>query len=260
MELLKGNYRTGVRLGLISEKNYAPLTDSLGRLSRGELSDAEVDVARARFYAAELAEAIRVFGAFNADTDANLFFRPGLVDFKRFAEQLGRVAGFYSNLYSKLSAQPFEDNLWKEFFDHCADKSAGLTWSELTTAHRECSNRFTRILEAHFNNTPMRGIPNFADRDLGLTIKSYPTTSVLVGRGYSEAKAAMKRYDEECSAKFGFNFFLSDSEDVKFGYWGGEQDLAAIEARLPKDRDEKKPPLLAARNGELARGFGSFSR
>jgi len=237
IELIKSNYRTGVRLGLISEKNYAPLLESLGRLTRGELANSASDVARARFYAGELQETIRVFGAFNADTDDNLFFRPGLVDFARFAEQLGRVATFYSAI-SSLSG---EDLLWQDFFNSCTHKSSGLTWSELVSNHFECGRGFTRILDAHFSVAQR---PNFADRFTGLSIKSFPTTAVVDGQGRQEVMEALKKYAEARDPKFGRGFYLSDSDDVKFAYWGPEQDLRRIDVSLPKASDEKSRRFL----------------
>ncbi len=70
LELLKKNYRTGVRLGLISEKNYEPLFSALKRLSEGSSVEPAADLVDAKFYADELKETIRVFGAFNAEPDA----------------------------------------------------------------------------------------------------------------------------------------------------------------------------------------------
>lgn len=232
LELIKNNYRVGVRLGLISERNYAPLALSLGRLASGEFSTAAEDIARAKFYAEELKETIRVFGAFNATTDANLFFRPGLVDFGRFGEQMGRMAQFYS----AISATPADDVLWQGFFKACGENTTGMLWSEITENNRECSRQFTRLLDAYMKNPAKL---NFSERNVGSTIKSYPTTAVLVGPGADEALAGLKKYGESRDPKFGFQFFLSDSETVRFGYWGGEDELKIIDGRLPKITDEK---------------------
>jgi hypothetical protein len=237
LELLKKNYRTGVRLGLISEKNYEPLFSALKRLSEGGSVEPAADLVEAKFYADELKETIRVFGAFNAETDANLFFRAGLVDFSRFAEQMGRMAQFYSGPSNSSS----DDVLWEDFFRTCGDTN-GQLWSEIGISNRDCHGRFNGIVES-FLKSPLR--PNFGDRNAGLTIKSFPTTSVLVDEGATEALAALKKYGEVRDSKFGAKFFLKDAESVKFGYWGDPESLSAIEARLPKASDEKSRRFLS---------------
>ncbi len=237
LELLKSNYRTGVKLGLISERNYAPLMHSLGRLASGELSRAEEDLARAKFYADELKETIRVFGSFNASTDANLFFRPGLVNFARFAEQLGRMAQFYSARTSTAA----DDALWEAFFGAC-ESTPGQLWTEIQSLNRECSKSFTRLLEAFLRSGTAA---NFADLKVGSVIASYPTTAVLTGPAAQQALTAIYDYDKARDPKFGFKFFLKDPDAVKFGYWGEAFALRSIEAKLPKDKDEKSRRFLA---------------
>jgi hypothetical protein len=237
VELVKRNYQTGVRLGLISESNYAPLYKALGRLAAGETSTAAEDLATAKFYAGELKETIRVFGAFDAKTDANLFFRPGIVDFTVFGRQLGRMAQFYSS----LSATPADDVQWEDFFKACED-TAGLLWGEIKSARPECGRRLDDLVRM-FLKAPNRA--NFSERYAGLSIKTFPTTAVLTGQGADEALEAMRKYAAARDSQFGFKFYLSDSESVRFGYWGDPAALAQIDANLPKATDEKSRRFLA---------------
>lgn len=238
LELVKRNYNVGTRLGLISETNYAPLMNALKRISAGDLSSAAEDVARAKFYAAELKETIRVFGSFNAKTDANLFFRPGLVDFTRFGEQVGRMAQFYS----ALSSGSAEDLQWEEFFKNCAETTGGMLWSEIAASKPECPARLNGMIK---NFLGPGAKPNFSDRFAGLQLKSYPTTSVIVGEGIEEVLRGMKNYATERSSDFGFRFYLSNPENIKFGYWGDDETLARINLALPKDTDEKSRRFMA---------------
>lgn len=232
IDLLRRNYQTGVRLGLISPSNYAPLYESLGRLTRGDYSRAQQDLKVSRFYLSELKETIRVFGAFDAQTDNNLFFRPGVVDFGIFAEQIGRVASFLSasNAGAAVAKQ------WRDFFSQCATISYGRTWDEITTLNPECATQYYRVIATYFSG-PID--TNFATYTAGKVIPSFPTTAVLTGSAYKDAKAAMTEYRLKMDGNFGAGFKLSNPEDLKFGFWGAPDTLTKIESQLPKWSDEK---------------------
>lgn len=249
IEYLKSNYATGKRLGLINEAGFEPLKLALESLSRGDAIAIKNQLPAAIFYAAELREAIRVFGNFDAETDHNLFFRPGLIDFEQLGQQLGRVATFFS----ATEASHDELKLWEEFFSLCTGSAAGLTWSELNGTQRDCGKKLNRLIETHLASKPST---NFTQRNAGLAIESYPATSIITGQSYSKTLDWLSRYgthnagepesESGRSAEFGKNFSLVDpNNDVKFGYWGDERKLRSIEARLPKSMDEKSRRFMA---------------
>ena len=68
-----------------------------------------------------------------------------------------------------------------------------------------------------------------------------------LGKGVAEAKAAFAKYAEARDKNFGFGFFLSDPEDVRFGYWGGLEAGAGVEpapAETAVDEDDVIDELL----------------
>lgn len=237
MELIKRNFRTGLRLGLISEKNYAPLIEAVTRITQNQSSALMSDLVLAKFYSSELYQAVSVFGSFDAQTDDNLFFRPGVVDFERFAEQIGKVATFYST----VSASASEQGLWRDLISECATKSQGLTWNELVSANPDCGERLGGVISAHFSAEPSE---SFVNKTVGTVIPSFPTTSVLVGTANDEARTAMQNYRIKMQSNFGLSFKLTNTDEVKFGYWGNESDLRKIDYNLPKTTDEKSRRFL----------------
>lgn len=226
-ETLRSNIMTAINLGLISRGNWAPLMQALGQPGSDD------QIPRIQFYAGELVGAIQALGKFEAETDANLFFRPGVIDFPRLAYQLGRVATFYSG--NHVSAQ--ENSLWQQFLSECADQTRGRTWKEIAEEFPQCTNLFNQILSEHFNSKQSKA--NFSQSMIGNHIKSFPTTAVLVGTAHREAKESLNAYHERRDPQFGLNFFLSNPTDLRFGYWGTDSDLQTIDANLPKNIDEK---------------------
>jgi hypothetical protein len=231
LELIKSNYKTGVNLGFISETNFAPLFKALSRLSSGEMATAAEDLATAKFYVDELRETIRVFGSFDAKTDANLFFRPGLVDFSRFGEQMGRMAQFYS----AQGLDSADDSAWESFFEKC-EGTNGMTWPEIASSVPHCVRRFQILVQTY---VAKKVTENFSNRNAGEIIMSLPTTAVITGSDVQNVASAFKNYASERNASFGSKFFLDDPENLKFGYFGPPEILAKISENLPKGTDEK---------------------
>jgi hypothetical protein len=235
--LLKRNYATGVKLGLLSQTSYAPLFTAIQNL-RNDTSDSKAfarDLAVAKFYASELYSSISVFGAFNAQTDDNLFFRPGIVDFDRTAVQFGRVADFYS----MLTAKPLEKNQWNGFIGHCARNSLGKQWVQIVASHPECAQRLNQLIKAHFADGNSN--KNFADNNIGVTIPSFPATSVLIGSAHDDATKAEAAYRQSLDPNFGKSFALSNPNDLRYGYWGREDLLALIAGHLdPSDEKSRR--------------------
>lgn len=232
LDAVKSNFRTGLRLGLISETNYAPLLGALTRVTQGKSADLIEDAKTIQFYASELYKTLSVFGAFDAQTDDNLFFRPGIVDFAKLAGQVGRIATFYST----LNASENEKSLWRDLMSTCGSKSNGLTWAELAQVNGSCAPALRRLIEAHF--TAQRG-ESFVEHVAGQSITSYPTTSILTGEANVYARGMLEEYGRARRSDFGRAFQIQNPDDVRFGYWGEPADLAKIEANLPKTSDEK---------------------
>ncbi len=194
----------------------------------------ERDLPRATFLISELRETARVFGKFNAETDDNLFFRPGIVNFEKAAELFGRISGFYSAEGSRPLAEA-----WSELLKTCSADSEGKLWQEIVTKNPECSTQFQAMFKSYF----MSNASNFKaeDRIIGRRFEVYPSTSVLVDSAVTDFKRAKANYRSSMDAHFGKNFKISNPEDVRFGYWGKTDRLRAIQSKLdPSDEKARR--------------------
>lgn len=227
-EYLKTTYNIGKQLGLINESGFEPLKRALEKLATGDVRPLQL----ALNYTVELRDSIRKFGTFDP-RDANIFFRPGLIDFEQLARQLGRMATFYT------ATEPSRDEikLWDDFFLTCAASGADLTWPELIGANRECGKTFNRLVEMHLAGKQNW---NFGDRNIGLRIDTYLATAVIAGASIERTMKWLQAYAISATEDFGAKFSLVDpDQDLLFGYWGEPANLRAIRDHLPSDKDEK---------------------
>lgn len=245
-ELVLKNIQLATKLGFIDPVSYQPLLGALAGLPTATAaSQIEKHLLTIQFYGRELYNTLRVFGKFDAKSDDNLFFRPGIVNFDILAKQFGRIAQFYT----AENKTPGVQILWMEFFKQCSKPSENKVWSDLRQSHPVCAQTFYELVKTHFQSEPQK---TFESRPIGASIASYPTTSVLsrtpVVRGasvpknlptsYDQADAALKDYATSMTTDFGTRFIIADPDTVRFGYWGRKAGLAEIEKNLPRD-DEK---------------------
>ncbi|MGE4132201.1 MAG: hypothetical protein AB7F86_11225 [Bdellovibrionales bacterium] len=90
-------------------------------------------------------------------------------------------------------------------------------------------------------------LPQEEDRDIGSGIPVLPATAVLQGSAAAEYCIAFDEYLSSCDSKFGERFQISNTEDIRFGYWGRKQDLTRIEANV--DRRTEKSRRFTALGG-----------
>lgn len=226
---------SALKIGLLNAKTVGGIQASLETAMKASSADEmNLEIRRARFLVTEVLESVRVFGEFDAATDANLFFRPGVVDFDVLAVQAGRIGQFYSG----RAANSGEDTLWENLLNRCAAQSAGQQWPQISAG---CHERFDRLVNGHFTRQ-VEG--NFGAELVGQTIKSFPTTAVISGRGADDIAGAFKMYAESLNPQFGLNFRLANGRDVAFGYWGDEDLLARVKTALPAG-DEKTERFLS---------------
>ncbi len=197
----------------------------------------ESDLPRANFLMSQLIETARVFGKFNAETDDNLFFRPGIVNFEKAAELFGRISGFYSAEGSRPLAEA-----WSELLKTCSADSEGKLWQEIVAQNPQCSTQFQAMFKSYF----MSNASNFKaeERIVGRRFEIYPSTSVLVDSAVADFKKAKAMYRSSMDPHFGKNFRFSNPEDIRFGYWGKTERLKEIQSKLDPS-DEKARRFLA---------------
>lgn len=189
------------------------------------------DEKKSKFYLQQLKESVDLFGKFDAMKDANLFFRPGLIDFEKATASLGRWASFYALPVREESIM----KSWSAFIESCSVGSENKTWNEILKEKPQCEGLFQMVFTSYFNQEPQ---VRFEDRQIGNPIPVYPSTAVLVGESARQVEKAFIDYEEKLSPRFGEKFRAKNPEEVLFGYWGNPASLQNIKSKLDKN-DEK---------------------
>ncbi len=234
LPLIQRNLATGEKLNLLNMESFARLSQAVAIVQNAQnLSAATGALKAARFYASELYKTYEVFGKFNAETDHNLFFRAGIVNFDGLAQQAGRIAAFYAH------ATP-QNKKWQEIHATCSADLKNKTWGELVATHPVCQTLLEQAMETFFRTSS----DDFSQLQIGQNIASFPITSVLGGSAYQDAKVGMENYHKELNPEFGKTFQLRNDKDVHFGYWGSNAALEKIAQNLDT-RDAKSQRFLA---------------
>lgn len=225
---IEGSLAAAAYTGVINLATLQPLQQAMQEASTApDEATRLAAMKRAQFLSYQIYQAAALLGKFNAEGDANLFFRPGVVDFAGLAAKLGRIGSFYAGreLGAVRTAQ------LKKVLSTCMPLARGKTWGELSQLHPSCSTDFKTLLAGYHS----AGLPKLADsRELdrvGAYLPTFPTTSVLRGSAYAAAKAALALYPQALDTEFGKNFAVNGDE-VRFGYWGPQQALDRIAQNL----------------------------
>ena len=203
-------------------------------LSQGEYK-------KINFYTEELNRALKTIGAFDAESDPSIFFRDGIVDFKKLGLGLGQIATFISGQKANVATQ----EAFNKFTLTCEPLHQKLTWAKLTEQNPHCQELLNKNYQAFLNQKLSAG-DNVALRPLGQHITSLPTTSVLVGSAYQQARLAYKSYHKNLDRGVAERFVLSNTSELKFGYWGPDQLLQTISRNLKSNHqnDEKSSRFM----------------
>ena len=214
------------------------------------------------FHKAQLAEAVAVFGSFDAKNDKNLFYRNGIVDFKFLGILFGRVADFYAGYGNTKTNESL-----RTFLNACSDNSVNKDWKELVTTQPECMGLFNDALDSYYKK-PTKMVPRRTGRGyrkvtldrvfpnkmifekVGSGINAYPTTAVVHGSGALRYK---KQLDQFMSNKgIGVpDFNLDFDTELDYGYWGDNQKLDDIHSNLQSmfPNDLKSSKFRALKDG-----------
>jgi len=143
-------------------------------------------------------------------SEADVFFRPGLVNFPAFVEIIGHVADFYAGV-------GVEPTAFKDFFKYCASGTTNQLWTELSsksTPGATCGDRFSQMVRTWKATNNGKQSTRLSDSP-GKGVESIMITSVVED---TEAINRLKKYEisyqSDGKRRLDFNF-----ADVKFGYW-----------------------------------------
>lgn len=180
------------------------------------------------FYLEEIQRAFRTMGSFNAEGDASLFFRDGVVNFERLGFAVGRVATFLSSKASDTATR----NALRAFVTTCERLHEGKAWSELVKAAPSCGQLLEASLDSFFSQGLNWNEVNAALQMAGSKIPTLPTTAVLVGSAHRSARDAYQAYHRDLDRSVAERFAITDRNDVKLGYWGPAPVLDRIARNL----------------------------
>ena len=176
-----------------------------------------------KFRASEAQKAVQQFGKFDAST-ADIFFRPGLVNFRAVGTLIGHIADFYAG-YS-----PHVAPLWAGLFKECVDTSVGkLPWEVLQGS---CSQRFKEMVDLYMAHVSELSVHR-VDEAVGSHLHVLAATAVLVN-GQDRLNAAWERYREGKS----LDLQLS-ADDFKIGYASTAAVLAKAASVASTQQDLK---------------------
>lgn len=236
--VLQAAFKRGVELGVLNEKTLAPLVSALKDFEKlpPQSPDPTADPARdprmlimnrIYFFANEIYQSFILLGKFNAESDQNLFFRSGLIDFAALGHSFGRAANFYAE---REMPSAVRDDL-RKFTALCAPLAKGKTWSELRSINPSCEQNFKSVLASYRALQLPAGAASREHDKIGSVIPTFPTTAVLTGKAAQTASMSLALYPMAMDPNFGQKFKI-DGSDVAFGYWGRKKDLTRIAKNL----------------------------
>ena len=186
----------------------------------------------------QIQHAFNNFGKFNTLTDKTLFFRPGLISFEKVADLFGRMGNFYAGFSLGLDNQvkASVDGLMTNFLRYCSQDSKGKSWQEIAAAKPQCRMMLGKAVldyREEFKNqiNAKVKLPLRITNNIGSSLATFPTTSIIVGKGVDAYKTAYKEYNKTFDPTFGDRFKVKPAQ-YRFGYWGNESELNIIKQNL----------------------------
>lgn len=177
----------------------------------------------ARFRKAVL-ESLEVFGKFNATTDRDIFFRPGLIDFKYFALLIGQIGDFYAG-----NTPNEHQTKLMSFLNNCSKKGYGRHFADLSA---NCQNEFAQLVDQYLS-TPWSQYRNQRIFDpLGLGLSSFATTSIIKGEAKEKFTQMMSAYNSANQSIDYSTYSINFDKDIAYGYWGQQSQLKKIQTGL----------------------------
>jgi hypothetical protein len=232
---IENSVQFAIEMGLLNEEIFDPLSIAMNeaRTNSSDPIKAALAMTKLKFLAGEALDAMMLLGAFNAETDANLFFRSGIVNFRRIARTFGKVANFYA----ARGMSTAEQQDLKYHLATCAKSTRGLTWDLIRKKRPFCDEEFKSLIAKYESSSVARTFQSREFDKVGDSIASFPTTSILRLSSADKALSALNSYMTSMNPAFGslFTSFTSNDkskEEVRFGYWGQLRDLNEIEKNL----------------------------
>jgi len=216
-------------VGEIQQALEAVVTsDDVADLIDDELVGLVLGSPNPEFHIPDLAEAIQEMAAFHPQ-EIEVFLRPGLIDFAKLADKIGRIANFYAGYGAKgPGTAPYDIAGMNEFLDECTHP--GAMWSEIATmpaGDSTCGEVFAGLVteyRAVLAADEDSGDPQIPKRQEEAVGKHFPTlvsTAVLSGTAAQTWDRARADY---LAGNPEIDFEIDFTNEVSFGYIGDEDD------------------------------------
>lgn len=172
-----------------------------------------------------LKQTLTVLGSFDA-RDEQLFVRNGAIDFRALALRFGALGDYFAQRGASKSASKAH----AVFMETCLPVSVGNSWPEIVKAEPRCQELLANSVTSYFDAYEFS--PNSRVHDpIGKYAMSLVTTSVVSGSSATKFRAKRNEYLKSLASGVGKDVQVSPT-DLRFGYWGREQDLKQVEAEL----------------------------
>lgn len=171
------------------------------------------------YHARDIIDSVANAASFDA-SDPTIFVRPGVLSFAGVALSVGRVGSFYAGY------EPVDGAAMERFLGACATPSRGMTWAQaaaLPAGAATCGDVFSGLLTQFRDAVRVGDYPSRIDDRVGGRIHTLISTSVLTGDAIDVFEAARAQYLAGETVEW-----TSDFDDVLYGYWGAEEDLARV--------------------------------
>jgi hypothetical protein len=169
-------------------------------------------------------DSLEFFGKFNATTDRDIFFRPGLIDFKYFALLIGQIGDFYAG-----NTPNEHQTKLMSFLNNCSKQGYGRHFADLSA---NCQNEFTQLVDQYLS-TPWSQYRNQRIfESLGLGLSSFATTSIIKGEAKEKFTQMMSSYNTANQNIDYSSYSINFDKDIAYGYWGQQSSLKKIQTGL----------------------------
>ncbi len=199
----------------------------------------------------EFNKGLQYFGNYNIKENANIFLRPGPLNFVGFANIFNRIANFYAG----RGFTPEITQKFKNFLNQCSPLSTGKEWHSIAPQGSRCQKDLFKLVKLHLKEQSAHeqgykkeyfsvpgsrirrseevafSFPQRINDEIGTKLMIIPTTGLVIGDSARKIKAQISAYTQQTNPDFGRNVH-ADEKDLRIGYWGNEDKLQFIADNL----------------------------
>lgn len=175
-------------------------------------------------YSKQARISISLIGKFDANHDANLLIRDGVINFSAMSEVYSGIASFYS-LYK---ASPLIQKRFSNYLQMCSLNSVGHTWQEITKKNPFCQTALELLTVEYFKEaTYPKMLTDIIEMPMGRGLDVIVTAGFVRGDSIEILQNAKVEFEKTFSESAG-DVRLNES-DIYFGYAGTQSRLDHIQ-------------------------------